>query len=126
MQIQVLRAKLHQARVTQANLDYHGSLSLDEDLMDRAGIRRYEKVLIGNMTNGQRLETYAIPAPRGSLEVGANGGAARLCAVGDKLVIMTFGLVGEDEVFHPRPRMNHMSRDVRDLHGYRFRWWIPG
>ncbi|MBL7032883.1 MAG: aspartate 1-decarboxylase [Candidatus Delongbacteria bacterium] len=105
MQIQVLRAKLHQARVTQANLDYHGSLSLDEDLMDRAGIRRYEKVLIGNMTNGQRLETYAIPAPRGSLEVGANGGAARLCAVGDKLVIMTFGLVGEDEVFHPRVLM---------------------
>ncbi len=118
MQIQVLRAKLHKATVTVANLDYHGSLSLDEDIMDRAGIRRYEKVLIGNMTNGKRMETYAIPAPRGSREVGANGGAARLCAVGDRLVIMTFGLVEEGEEYHPRVLMMENDNSISEELNY--------
>jgi aspartate 1-decarboxylase len=118
MQIQVLRAKLHQARVTEANIEYHGSLSLDEDIMDRAGILRYEKVLIGNLTNGQRLETYAIPAPRGSREVAANGGAARLCAVGDRLVVMTFGLVDEHEEYHPKVLVLDSENNVTEELNY--------
>jgi aspartate 1-decarboxylase len=90
MQIQVLKSKLHRATVTDGSLNYQGSLGIDEELMELAGILPYEKLLVGNITNGHRFETYAITAPRGSRAICLNGAVARLGTVGDLLVIMTF------------------------------------
>lgn len=113
---QVLKVKLHRATVTEAEVNYHGSLSIDEDLMDHCGIRRYEKVLVGNMTNGQRFETYVIPAERGSGTMGVNGGAARLCSVGDRLVVMIFVLATPDEKVKPKVVvLDEQNRVVEDL-----------
>jgi aspartate 1-decarboxylase len=85
-----LRSKLHHLTVTEANLEYVGSVTLDEDLMDAADIREFEKVMIVDNTNGARLETYAIPGPRGSGVVCINGAAAHLIAEGDQVILMTF------------------------------------
>lgn len=90
MQITVLKAKLHHLRVTQADLEYQGSLTIDEDLMDAVGVVCFEKLLIAVMENGNRLETYAIPGPRGSGVVCLNGAAAHLGAVGNRLIVMVF------------------------------------
>lgn len=90
MQIQVLKSKLHRATVTDGSLNYQGSLSIDEELMELAGIVPFEKLLVGNITNGHRFETYAITAPRGSRSICLNGAVARLGTIGDLLVIMTF------------------------------------
>jgi aspartate 1-decarboxylase len=85
-----LRSKLHKATVTEARLDYVGSITLDRDLMDQAEILPFEKVLIVDNTNGARLETYAIPGPRGSGCVCINGAAAHLVRAGDEVIVMTF------------------------------------
>ena len=90
MQIQRLKAKIHQARLTACDLYYEGSLAIDEDILDRAGILPFEKILVVNATNGQRLETYAIPAPRGSRTFLLNGAAARCGFPGDVITIMAF------------------------------------
>lgn len=93
-----LRSKLHKATVTEANLEYVGSVTIDRDLMDAADIQEFEKVLIVDNTNGARLETYAIPGERGSRVICINGAAAHLVKKGDEVIIMTF------EVTHtPRP-----------------------
>jgi aspartate 1-decarboxylase len=102
MKIQVLKVKLHKATLTGASVDYHGSLSIDEEIMERCGLRKYEKVLVGDMNNGARFETYAIPAPRGSRAIEANGGVAHLVKPGDRLVVMVFALVDPEEDFRPR------------------------
>ncbi|MBF0464978.1 MAG: aspartate 1-decarboxylase [Nitrospirae bacterium] len=94
----MLRAKLHMARVTEANILYSGSLTVDEDLMDLAGMYQYEKVLISNVNNGQRFETYLIPGERGSGEICLNGAAARRGVVGDKIIIFSFAYISEDEI----------------------------
>lgn len=85
--IKTLKGKIHRARVTMVDVDYEGSISVDRDLLDAAGIEPYEAVCIWNVTNGQRFETYAIEAPRGSGEVGINGAAARLAVKGDLVII---------------------------------------
>lgn len=85
-----LRSKLHKATVTEANLAYVGSVTLDKALMEAADIQEFEKVLIVDNTNGARLETYAIPGPRGSGVVCINGAAAHLVKQGDEVIIMTF------------------------------------
>lgn len=90
MLVHLLKSKLHRARVTAANLDYEGSMSIDRDLMDKVGLLPYEKILCSNMANGQRFETYAIPGPRGSGQIVLNGAAAHLGKPGDMLTIMTF------------------------------------
>ena len=87
---QFLRAKIHKATVTDADLAYIGSVTLDPDLMDLVGIEQYEKVLIVDNTNGARLETYALTGTRGSGEVCINGAAAHLVSRGDEVIIMTF------------------------------------
>lgn len=93
MQIQLFRAKLHQARVTHADLNYEGSIGIDTDLISTAGLFAYEKVLVVDVENGNRLETYVIPAPAGSGEVSLNGAAARLVSVGDRVIIIAFAIV---------------------------------
>lgn len=97
MELHVLKSKIHKARITQSELHYEGSLGLDLDLMDAAGILPYEKLLIVNATNGERLETYAIPEARGSRTVCLNGAAARRGMVGDVVTIMAFAVCSVDE-----------------------------
>ncbi|MFN7166898.1 MAG: aspartate 1-decarboxylase [Pannonibacter sp.] len=86
----MLKSKLHSATVTQCDLHYEGSVSIDQDLLDASGILPHEKVDIWNVTNGARIYTYALEAPRGSRTIGVNGAAARHFAVGDKVIIAAF------------------------------------
>ena len=103
MKIEVVKSKIHRVKVTGADLNYIGSITIDEDLMDAANIVRGEKVQIVNNNNGERLETYAIPGPRGSGELTLNGAAARKVAVGDILILIAYAWMGIDEakVFNP-------------------------
>lgn len=91
----MLRSKIHRATVTETRVDYEGSITVDEDLLDLAGIWVGEKVLVADVDNGSRFETYVLPGKRGSGVVAVNGAAARLCREGDKVIIMGFELVDE-------------------------------
>ena len=91
MLVQVVKSKIHRVKVTGADLNYIGSITIDEDLMDAANIIEGERVQIVNNNNGERLETYAIPGPRGSGEITLNGAAARRVAVGDVLILIVYG-----------------------------------
>jgi aspartate 1-decarboxylase len=90
MQIEILKSKIHRAVITEANLQYVGSITIDEDLMDAANMIEYEKVQVVNVNNGSRLETYIIKGKRGSGVVCMNGPAARHCAVGDIVIIISY------------------------------------
>ena len=98
MLLQVLKSKIHRVTVTEANLDYIGSITIDEDLMNAANIYAGEKVQVVDNTNGARLETYVIPGKRGSGCICINGAAAHLVHVGDTVIIMAYGLMTEEEV----------------------------
>ncbi len=93
MQIQVVKSKIHRVKVTGADLNYIGSITIDEDLMDAANIIQGEKVHIVNINNGERLETYVIPGPRKSGEITLNGPAARKVAKGDIIIIISYGIM---------------------------------
>lgn len=93
MQIHVVKSKIHRVKVTGADLNYIGSITIDEDLLDAANIVEGEKVQIVNNNNGERLETYAIPGPRGSGEITLNGAAARKVAPGDILILITYAIM---------------------------------
>lgn len=93
MYVSLLRAKLHQARVTAADLNYVGSITIDQDLLENAGIYVYELVQIVDIENGNRFETYTIPGERGSGMIQLNGAAARMVQVGDRVIIMAYTLV---------------------------------
>ncbi|WGD35997.1 aspartate 1-decarboxylase [Olleya sp. YS] len=103
MQIQVVKSKIHRVKVTGADLNYIGSITIDEDLMDAANIIQGEKVQIVNNNNGARLETYAIPGPRNSGEITLNGAASRLVAKDDILILITYAFmdIEEAKVFKP-------------------------
>jgi aspartate 1-decarboxylase len=105
MQISLLRAKIHRAEITDANLFYEGSLTLDEDLMDAAGLLEYEKVHVVNVNNGARLETYIIKGQRGSREVCLNGAAARLGHRGDKVIVITYAQMTVEEAKNYQPKI---------------------
>lgn len=97
MVIEVLKSKIHRVRVTQAELNYVGSITIDEDLMDAANIIANEKVQIVNNNNGARFETYVIKGERGSGVVCLNGAAARLVQVGDVVIIISYALMEQEE-----------------------------
>ncbi len=97
MLVTMMKAKLHRATVTQADLDYEGSIAIDSDLLDAAGIFPHEQVDVLNITNGARFTTYAIEAPRGSRVIGVNGAAARLVQKNDKVIVVTYGQMPEEE-----------------------------
>ena len=103
MQIEVLKSKIHRVTITQANLHYVGSLTLDEDLMDAANFIEHEKVQIVNVNNGERLETYLIKGKRGSGTVCLNGPAARKGAVGDTVVIISYATMDFEEAKKFKP-----------------------
>ena len=105
MNREVLRGKIHRARVTEANLDYEGSLTVDLELMEAAGLAPYEKIDVYNITNGNRFSTYLIQGPRHSGVICVNGAAAHLSRAGDKVIITGYGLATEEEVKHHRPRV---------------------
>ncbi|NRD22002.1 aspartate 1-decarboxylase [Winogradskyella litoriviva] len=103
MQIQVVKSKIHRVKVTGAALNYIGSITIDEDLMDAANIIQGEKVQIVNNDNGERLETYCIPGPRKSGEITLNGAAARKVSIGDTLILITYAFmdIEDAKVFKP-------------------------
>ncbi|MDT0295293.1 aspartate 1-decarboxylase [Mesonia ostreae] len=103
MQIHIVKSKIHRVKVTGADLNYIGSITIDEDLMDAANIVEGEKVQIVNNNNGERLETYAIPGPRNSGEICLNGAAARKVAKGDILILITYAIVDFEEAKNFKP-----------------------
>ena len=103
MIIEVLKSKLHRARVTQAELNYVGSITIDEDLMDAANIIANEKVQIVNNNNGARFETYVIRGERGTGTICLNGATARLAQVGDVVIIMSYAYMEMDEARNYKP-----------------------
>jgi aspartate 1-decarboxylase len=104
MRVELLKSKLHQACVTQADLHYEGSLGVDVELMEAVGLYPHEKILVSNMNNGERLETYIIPEPFGSRRIILNGAAARKGTVGDRIIIMSFCHLDETYVREGRHR----------------------
>ena len=105
MQRMLLKSKIHRARITDSNLDYEGSLTIDEDLMKAADILPFEKIKIYNVFNGARFDTYAIPGPSGGGDICLNGAAARMGAKGDLLIIVTYASYDEAELRNHRPKI---------------------
>lgn len=99
----MLRSKIHRATVTGADLEYEGSLTLDEDLIQAAGILPYEQIMVSNLQNGERFETYVIPGPRGSGMVCLNGPTARKAMIGDKVIIFCYEYYSEQELARYKP-----------------------
>jgi len=93
MQIHLLKSKIHRACVTAADVNYEGSLGIDQDFMEHVGLLPYERILCGNLANGHRFETYAIPAKRGSRAIILNGAVAHLGKTGDRITIMSYAVV---------------------------------
>jgi aspartate 1-decarboxylase len=109
MLISVLKAKIHRATVTHADLHYVGSLTVDRDLMDAADLCEGQQVTVVDITNGARLETYVIEGSRGSGVIGINGAAARLVHTGDLVIVMAYALVTEQEARELRPSVVHVD-----------------
>ncbi len=112
---QLLRAKLHRVTVTDANLAYEGSLTVDEELIREAGLQCYELVMVSNLNNGERFETYIIPGPAGSGTIALNGPAARKGLVGDLLIIFCYAFYDEEEAQEHCPTIvlvDHNNRMV--------------
>jgi aspartate 1-decarboxylase len=104
MLVKVLKSKIHRARVTACELQYEGSITIDEDLVEAAGLVPGEAVLVSNLNNGSRQETYVVTGPRGSGTVCLNGASARLANVGDTIIIMGFAYLAPDELKRHVPR----------------------
>lgn len=115
MFIEVLKSKIHRVTVTEACLDYIGSITIDQDLLDAAGIVEGERVYIVNNNNGARLDTYTIPGPRGSGVVCLNGAAARLVQPGDIVIIMSYATMTPDEARTFTPTVIFPDTDTNKL-----------
>jgi len=111
MNLQMLKSKLHQAYVTDADVMYEGSIGIDTELMEAVALYPFEKVLVANVNNGARFETYVIPEPFGSRRIILNGATARLGVVGDRVIIMSFCLVPEAHVRDGRHRPRVLRLD---------------
>jgi len=105
MLVQVVKSKIHRVKVTGADLNYVGSVTIDEDLMDAANIIEGERIQIVNNNNGERLETYVIPGPRKSGEITLNGAAARRVTVGDVLILITYAFLDFEEAKKFKPSL---------------------
>lgn len=109
MQLTLLKAKLHRACVTHAELDYEGSCAIDSDLLELAGILEYEQIQIYNVTGGERFTTYAIRAEAGSRVISVNGAAAHKARVGDRVIICAYGAMSENEARLHKPRLVYLD-----------------
>ena len=105
MNIEVLKSKIHRVTVTEANLQYDGSITIDEDLMEAAGIIENEKVQVLNINNGERLETYVIKGKRGTGEICMNGPAARRFMTGDQIIIIAYAFMEQEEASRYQPSL---------------------
>ncbi|MDX1530177.1 MAG: aspartate 1-decarboxylase [Rhodothermales bacterium] len=122
MTVTMFKGKLHRLTVTEADLYYEGSITLDAELMEAAKILPYEKVQVVNVNNGARLETYTIPAEPGTRTVCLNGPAARLCAPGDEVIVIAYAEMTPEEARQHRPRVvlvdeRNDPKEVMDLDG---------
>ena len=116
MQLTLLKSKVHRATVTGASLHYEGSLTISRDLAERVGLMPYEKILVGNMANGERFETYVICGEAGAGQIQLNGATAHLGKIGDRLTIMNFGAYTHEEAADHKPRiivLNEKNEIVR-------------
>ena len=113
MLISVCKSKIHRATLTEANLDYEGSITIDADLMEAADIVENEKVQIANISNGERLETYVIKGKSGSGVICLNGAAARKGNVGDLIIIISYGLVNKEEASSVKPKIVRVDNNNR-------------
>ena len=113
MQLTLLKAKLHRACVTHAELEYEGSCAIDSDLLELAGIREYEQIQIYNVTGGERFTTYAIRAEAGSRIISVNGAAAHKARPGDRVIICAYGSMSEQEALRHKPRLVYLDEDNR-------------
>ena len=113
MLVTLMKAKLHRATVTQADLEYEGSIAIDRDLLDASGILPHEQVDVLNITTGARFTTYAIEAPRGSRVIGVNGAAARLVQKNDKVIIVTYAQMEDETARQWSPRVVLLDDDNR-------------
>jgi aspartate 1-decarboxylase len=113
----MMNGKIHRARVTEANLNYVGSITIDEDILEAVGMLPNEKVQIVNNNNGARFETYIIPGKRGSGVICVNGAAARLVQEGDVVIIISYVLVAEDRLSSHKPKVAIMSEnnEIKEL-----------
>lgn len=113
MQIEMLKGKLHMAAVTQAELWYDGSCAIDQDLVELAGLREFEKIDIYNVSNGERFHTYVILAERGSGIISMNGAAARRVQVGDRVIIAAYAQMSESEADSFKPKLVYLNEKNR-------------
>ncbi len=127
MKLSMFKSKLHQMRVTEANLMYEGSITIDEELLELADLLPYEKVQVVNITNGSRLETYTIPGERGSRICCMNGAAARLTQVDDRVIVMAYAEMTPEEAKNYKPTVvvvdeNNNPKDILDevTHGQKY------
>ena len=111
MQTHLLKSKIHRAQITAGNVNYEGSLTIAEDLMEKVGLQAYERILCSNLANGQRFETYAIAGPRGSGKIVLNGAAAHCGKAGDRLTIMSFAVVDTQEAARWTPKVIVLGAD---------------
>ncbi len=111
MTFEMLHGKIHRATVTEARLDYVGSITIDEELMEAAGILEYEKVAVVNVDNGKRLETYTIKGEPGSGIICLNGAAAHMAGVGHKVIIMAYASMTRDEIAVEQPKVVLVDED---------------
>jgi aspartate 1-decarboxylase len=121
MFLKMLRSKIHRAVVTQADIDYVGSITIDPDLFEAVGILPHEEVLVADLNNGARFETYVIPGPKGSGVICINGAAAKLVEVGDRIIIMAFAYATPEEAKKLRPSIvlvDEKNRIAKRLQGF--------
>ena len=111
MNIELVKSKIHRVKVTGAELNYIGSITIDQDLLDAANIVEGEKVQVVNNNNGERLETYAIPGPRGSGEITLNGAAARKVSKDDILILITYAMLTQEEAKTFKPSLVFPNQD---------------
>lgn len=115
MMIEIVRSKIHRVKVTGAELNYIGSITIDEDLLDAAKMITGERVQIVNLQNGERFETYTIPGKRGAGEITLNGPAARRVQVGDTVIIIAYGLTGMEEAKNFKPTIIFPNEETNRL-----------
>jgi len=113
MLLRFLKSKLHMAAVTQTELHYHGSVTIDRDIMDAVGLLPYEQVLIANCSNGTRGETYVLEGGRGTGQIQMNGALARLAHKGDRVIIMSFAFAAPDEISSLHPQVAILDEQNR-------------
>ena len=111
MKVNILKSKIHRATVVQSELDYVGSITVDEELMEAAGIYEYEKVQIADVDNGNRFETYVIAGEKGSGMICLNGAAAHMVSLGDKIIIMCYAQMTPEEIKDNKPKVVFVDDD---------------